>query len=76
MLPWFPNARVMILHRAQHGGTFQWLRSRPDLAAPVYEFLRTGDLGDLPSQADLAPVVFAKPEGPPRNDGRSSRAPG
>jgi pimeloyl-ACP methyl ester carboxylesterase len=67
MLPWFPNARVMILHRAQHGGTFQWLRTRPDLAAKVYDFLRTGDVGDLPSEASLDPVAFEKPDvAPPR----------
>jgi len=65
MLPWFPNARMMILHRAQHGGTFQWLRTRPELAAKAYEFLRSGSLEDLPSQADLDPVTFARPEAPP-----------
>jgi pimeloyl-ACP methyl ester carboxylesterase len=62
MLPWFPNARMMILHRAQHGGTFQWLRTRPDLAAKVYDFLRTGDVGDLPSEASLDSVAFEKPD--------------
>ena len=62
MLPWFPNARMMILHRAQHGGTFQWLRTRPELAAKVYDFLRTGDVGDLPSEASLDPVAFEKPD--------------
>ncbi|WNL46452.1 alpha/beta hydrolase [Dyella sp. BiH032] len=68
MLPWFPNARMMILHRAQHGGTFQWLRTRPELAAKVYDFLRTGSFGDLPSEASLDPVAFEKPEvaAPPR----------
>ncbi|USQ96714.1 alpha/beta fold hydrolase [Caulobacter sp. RL271] len=61
MLPWFPNARMMILHRAQHGGAFQWLRTRPDLAEKVHDFLRTGAVDDLPTQAELAPVVFASP---------------
>jgi len=27
---------MLILHRAQHGGTLQWLRTRPELAAKVY----------------------------------------
>jgi pimeloyl-ACP methyl ester carboxylesterase len=62
MLPYFPNARMMILHRAQHGGTFQWLRTRPELAAKAYDFLRTGSFGDLPSEASLAPVAFEKPD--------------
>lgn len=61
MLPWFPNARMLILHRAQHGGTFQWLRTRPEIAAKAYDFLRTGDLKDLPSQVDLDPIAFEKP---------------
>jgi pimeloyl-ACP methyl ester carboxylesterase len=65
MLPWFPNARMLILHRAQHGGTFQWLRTRPDLVAKAYAFLRTGALDDIPSQVELDPVVFAKPDLPP-----------
>jgi pimeloyl-ACP methyl ester carboxylesterase len=62
MLPWFPNARMMILHRAQHGGTFQWLRTQPELAGKVYDFLRSGDFADVPSEASLDPVVFEKPE--------------
>ena len=62
MLPWFPNARMMILHRAQHGGTFQWLRTRPELAGKVYDFLRSGDFADVPSEASLDPVAFEKPE--------------
>jgi len=62
MLPWFPNARMMILHRAQHGGTFQWLRTRPELAGKVYDFLRSGDFADVPSEASLDPVAFEKPD--------------
>lgn len=62
MLPWFPNARMLILHRAQHGGTFQWLRTRPEIAAKAYEFLRTGVFPDLPSQVDLDPVAFETPD--------------
>lgn len=69
MLPWFPNGRMLILHRAQHGGTFQWLRTRPELAAKVSAFLRTGAMVDLPTQVDLDPVVFAKPELTPSNVG-------
>lgn len=52
---------MMILHRAEHGGTFQWLRTRPDLAGKVYDFLRSGDFADVPSEASLDPVVFEKP---------------
>ncbi len=61
MLPWFPNARMIILHRAQHGGTFQWLRSRPEVAAQAYAFLRTGDTAGLPTEVSLDPVAFERP---------------
>ncbi|NKJ23148.1 alpha/beta hydrolase [Dyella sp. SG609] len=74
MLPWFPNARMMILHRAQHGGTFQWLRTRPELAAKVYDFLRTGEFGDLPSEAALDAVAFEKPDvAVPKGSGTGKR---
>jgi len=74
MLPWFPNAHMMILHRAQHGGTFQWLRTRPELAAKVYDFLRTGDFGDLPSEASLDAVAFEKPDAAePQNRSAAAR---
>lgn len=62
MLPWFPNAHMIIVHRAQHGGTFQWLRTRPDAAAKAYEFLRSGRVADLPVEIALAPIEFERPE--------------
>ncbi len=68
MLPWFPNARMIILHRAQHGGTFQWLRTRPELTAQVSDFLRTGNMAGLPSEAALDPVTFERPEFAPPSD--------
>lgn len=61
MLPWLPNARMLILHRGQHGGTFQLLRARPALAARVYAFLRDGSLEGLPTRAELDPVAFLAP---------------
>lgn len=64
MLPYFPNGRVVVVHRAQHNGTFALLRSRPEVAAQVYDFLRDGRTAGLPSEVSLDPVVFAKPEFP------------
>jgi hypothetical protein len=66
MLPWFPRARMLVLHRAQHGGTFQWLRGQPALAELAYAFLRTGSLEGLPSHASLDPVVFLPPTATPK----------
>lgn len=64
LLPYFPNSRTVLLHRAQHNGTFALLRSRPQLAAKVYAFLRDGDARDLPADAALDPVAFAAPAFP------------
>ncbi|WP_369981191.1 alpha/beta hydrolase [Xanthomonas bundabergensis] len=61
LLPYFPNSRTVLLHRAQHNGTFALLRSRPELAAKVYAFLRDGDTRTLPADAALDPVAFAAP---------------
>jgi pimeloyl-ACP methyl ester carboxylesterase len=64
MLPYFPNARTIVLHRAQHNGTFALLRTRPEVAAQVYDFLRDGRTAGLPSEVSLDPVKFAKPDFP------------
>ena len=64
MLPYFPNARAIVLHRAQHNGTFALLRTRPEVAAQVYDFLRDGRTAGLPSEVSLDPVKFAKPDFP------------
>ncbi|OJT23820.1 hypothetical protein BO221_17795 [Archangium sp. Cb G35] len=64
MLPYFPNSRTIIVHRAQHNGTFALLRERPETAAQVYEFLRSGKTEGLPARIELPPVAFAKPSHP------------
>ena len=72
MLPYFPNARTVLVHRAQHNGTFALLRTRPELAAKAYAFLRDGRTDDLPAEIALDPVVFAKPDfAPPRKSFRA-----
>jgi pimeloyl-ACP methyl ester carboxylesterase len=65
MLPYFPNARTILVHRAQHNGTFALLRTRPEAAAKAYAFLRDGRTDALPAEIALDPVVFARPEFPP-----------
>lgn len=62
MLPYFPNARVVLVRRAQHNGTFALLRSRPETAAKAYAFLRDGRMDDLPAEIALDPVTFARPD--------------
>ncbi|WP_404334321.1 alpha/beta hydrolase [Sphingomonas sp. MMS12-HWE2-04] len=62
VVPWFPNARTLIVHRGQHAGTLQLLRDRPDLFAAAMRFLNTGALDPaLPSRIELAPVHFDVP---------------
>jgi pimeloyl-ACP methyl ester carboxylesterase len=61
VLPWFPNARALIVHRGQHNGRL--LRDHPDLDAATMRFLREGKMDGLPSNADAAPVKFALPAG-------------
>ena len=64
MLPYLPNARTVLVHRAQHNGTFALLRNRPEMAAKAYAFLRDGRTDDLPAEIALDPVAFAKPSFP------------
>ncbi len=62
MLPWFANGHLIRVHRGPHTGALALLKDQPAVAASVYEFLRTGKTDGLPSQVDMAPVVFAKPD--------------
>jgi len=59
VLPWFPNARALIVHRGQHNGRL--LRDHPDLDAATMRFLRDGTMPALPGRVDAAPVKFALP---------------
>lgn len=63
ILPWFPNAHAILVHRGQHAGPISLLRDRPDLAAAALRFLADGSLEGLPVEAELAPVRFALPSG-------------
>ena len=61
LLPWFPNARALIVLRGQHTGPLSLLRDQPDLAAAALRFLREGVMEGLPSRTEAAPVRFALP---------------
>lgn len=62
MQPYFPNSRTVVLHRGQHNETFALLRSRPEVAAEVYGFLRDGSLKDLSVEVSLDPIAFVIPD--------------
>lgn len=66
ILPYYPNARTIIVHRGQHTSTVQLLRDRPDLWSAAMKFLNDGAMSDLPVEAELAPIRFDLPDRAPR----------
>lgn len=65
LLPYFPNARAVLVHRGAHHSREPLFAQRPDIAAKVLAFLRTGQADDLPVEASLGPVTFDVPSFPP-----------
>lgn len=65
ILPYYSNARTIIVHRGQHAGSLQLLRDRPDLWSAAMKFLNEGAMSDLPVEAELAPVRFDLPDRAP-----------
>lgn len=62
ILPYYPKARTIIVHRGQHVGTRQLLLDRPDLWRSAMQFLSDGTMADLPAEAELAPIRFDLPK--------------
>lgn len=63
-LPYFPNSRAILVHRAGHQSRGPLFAQAPDVLATLVEFLRTGQLGDLPAEVSLAPPAFRVPSFP------------
>ncbi|WP_426700535.1 alpha/beta hydrolase [Rhodanobacter sp. Col0626] len=61
LLPYFPNGRAILVHRAGHDGTFYQLRENPAAKAAIYAFLRTGKLDNLPVDVTLPVPKFELP---------------
>ena len=66
ILPYYPNAHTIIVHRGQHTGPLQLLRDRPDLWRAAMTFMNDGTTANLPVDAALAPVRFDLPDSAPR----------
>ena len=64
LLPYFPNGHAIVVHRAGHDGTFYQLREQPAAKAAVYEFLRTGEMKNLPVSVSLSLPKFTIPSFP------------
>lgn len=62
MLPYFPNARAVLVHRGTHHSREPLFAARPDIAARVMTFLRSGELAGLPSEATLPTRAFDVPD--------------
>jgi pimeloyl-ACP methyl ester carboxylesterase len=64
LLPFFPKGHAILVHRAGHDGTFYQLREQPAAKAAVYEFLRTGEMKNLPVSVSLSLPKFTIPSFP------------
>lgn len=65
LLPYFPNARAILVHRGRHHSREPLFAQRPDIASRVLEFLRSGKLDGLPVEAELPAPIFDPPAFPP-----------
>lgn len=65
LLPYFPNGHAILVHRAGHDGTFYQLRESPAAKQAIYDFLRTGETKDLPTEVTLTAPRFETPGFPP-----------
>lgn len=64
ILPYFRNGAALLVHRGTHGARSDLERDRPDVMAPILEFLRTGQRSQLPTSVDL-PAPWTNPGPPP-----------
>jgi pimeloyl-ACP methyl ester carboxylesterase len=62
MLPYFPNARAIVVHRGTHHSREPLFAERPDIAAGVMRFLRSGEADGLPAEATLPAPAFDVPD--------------
>lgn len=65
LLPYFPNGRAILVHRAGHDGTFYQLREDAAAKQAVLDFLRTGTTANLPTETTLSTPKFDLPAFPP-----------
>jgi hypothetical protein len=61
-LPYFPNARAILVHRGRHHSREPLFAERPDIAASVVRFLRSGETDGLPTEAALPARAFDVPD--------------
>lgn len=64
LLPYFPNSRAVLVHRGPHAARAILAERRSPVIDAVLEFLRTGELHDLPVSVDLPVPQFDLPDFP------------
>ncbi len=75
LLPYFPNGRAILVHRAGHDGTFYQLREAPTVKKALYEFLKTGKRVSLPLEVTLPLPQFEVPPFAPPARGEKAGEP-
>ena len=63
--PYFPNGRVLITERGEHGVLESLAADLPEVMAPLLEFLQTGNTANLPARVTLPSPRFLAPDFPP-----------
>jgi hypothetical protein len=51
--PYFPNGKVLIAHKGGHDVAWPIVQQQPEVAGELTDFLRTGDLKDIPDEVTL-----------------------
>lgn len=64
-MPYFPNSRAILVHRAGHQSRAALFAPEPKVLAALVGFLRTGEVRDLPSEVSLPAPRFSLPTAPP-----------
>jgi pimeloyl-ACP methyl ester carboxylesterase len=62
---YFPNSRVVAVSRGPHGVLFPIFRDLPEVMAGLLEYLRTGNMENLPARTALPKTAFEVPDFPP-----------
>lgn len=68
-LPYFPNSRAVLVHRAGHHSRAPAFARHPGLLEQVNAFLDSGDLQDIPVDVVLPTPAFQRPAFPPPRSG-------
>jgi pimeloyl-ACP methyl ester carboxylesterase len=63
--PYFPNGRVVITERGEHGVLDSLAADLPEVMATLLEFLQTGNIANLPARVTLPAPRFFAPDFPP-----------